>query len=63
MKKMKTRKAPAAARPAPGNLSPKEKKSLKTAIDSMNSQADALGLLNPLELEPTLIYSLKEGKK
>jgi hypothetical protein len=63
MKKLKTRKAPAAARPVLGNLSPEEKKALKGAIEGLNNQADALGFLNPLELEPALIYSLKEKKK
>jgi len=63
MKKEKTRKPPAAASPAPGNLSPKEKKALKNSIQGLNSQVSALGILDPLELEPVLIYSLKERKK
>jgi len=46
-----------------GNLSPKEKKALKAGIQAMNSQADALGVLDPLELEPVLVYSLKERGK
>ena len=63
MEKIKTCKAPVAARPVAGNLSPKEKKGLKNAIQGLNSQAAALGLMDPLELEPTLIYSLEERKK
>lgn len=46
-----------------GKLSPKEKKALKTAIQAMNRQAEALGTLDPLEFEPVLVYSLKEGRK
>ena len=63
MKKEKTRKPPAAASSGPGNLSPKEKKALKNSIQALNRQADALGILDPLELEPVLIYSLKEGQE
>ena len=63
MKRKKTRKPPAAGSPAPENLSPKEKKALKNSIQVLNNQADALGIMDPLELEPVLIYSLKERKK
>jgi hypothetical protein len=63
MKRKKTLKPPAAASSAPGNLSPKEKRALKNSIQALNNQADALGILDPLELEPVLIYSLKEGQE
>ena len=63
MKRKKTRKTAAVASPAPGNLSPKGKKALKNSIQALNNQANALGILDPLELEPVLIYSLKEGQK
>ena len=63
MKRKKTRKPPVAASPAPGNLNRKEKKALKNAIQALNTQADALGIMDPLELEPVLIYALKEKKK
>jgi hypothetical protein len=63
MKRKKTRKPPAAASPAPGNLSRKEKKTLKNSIQALNNQADALGILDPLGHEPVLIYSLKERQK
>ena len=63
MKRKMTRKPPAAASSASGNLSPKEKKALKNSIQALNRQADALGILDPLELEPVLIYSLKERQE
>jgi hypothetical protein len=63
MKRKKPRKPPAAASPAPGRLSLKDKKALKNSIQALNDQADALGILDPLELEPVLIYSLKERQK
>ncbi len=63
MRKEKIRKPPTAASPGSGNLSPKEKKALKKSIQALNSQADALGVLDPLDLEPVLIYALKEGQE
>jgi hypothetical protein len=63
MKKEKIRKTPAAPSSAPANLSPKERKALKSSIQALNNQADTLGILDPLGLEPALIYSLKEGQE
>jgi hypothetical protein len=63
MKRKQIPKPSAAATPQMAILSPKEKKALKTAIQAMNRQADALGILDPLELEPVLVYSLQERRK
>ncbi|MBP1715873.1 MAG: hypothetical protein H6Q42_4076 [Deltaproteobacteria bacterium] len=61
--KRKTIRKPAATSPAIADLSRKEKKALKNSIQALNNQANALGILDPLELEPVLIYSLSERKK
>jgi hypothetical protein len=58
-KKVQAQKMKGATR----QLSPKEKKALQSAIQSVHGQSDRLGLLNPLELEPVLIYSLEERRK
>jgi hypothetical protein len=63
MKRKKTRKPPAVTSPATANLSRKEKTALKNSIQALNNQANALGTLDPLELEPVLIYSLQERTK
>jgi hypothetical protein len=63
MKREKIRKKPGAGFSAVAVLSPQEKKALKNSIQGLNAQAEALGILDPLELEPVLLYSLKEGGK
>jgi len=63
MKKEKIRKKAAAGFAAVADLSPQEKKALKNSIQALNTQAEALGILDPLELEPVLVYSLGEGEK
>ena len=63
MKRKRTRKPLGGASSPAGNLSPKEKKALKVSIQAANSQADGLGILDALELEPVLVYSLQERRK
>jgi len=63
MKRKRTRKPIVGALSAAGNLSPKEKKALRVSIQAANSQADALGILDALELEPVLVFSLQERRK
>ncbi len=59
IKKVRTQKSKGAAL----QLSPKEKRTLQTAVQSVHEQSDRLGFLDPLELEPVLIYSLEERRK
>jgi len=59
MKKVRTQKLKGATL----QLSPKEKRALQTAVQSVHELSDRLGLLDPLELEPVLIYSLEERRK
>jgi len=59
MKKVRTQNLKGAAL----QLSPKEKKALQAAVQSVHGLSDRLGLLDPLELEPVLIYSLEERRK
>ncbi len=44
-------------------LGQKEKKALQGAIQSVHEQSNHFGFLDPLELEPVLIYSLEERRK
>ena len=44
-------------------LKPKEMEDFKASVEVLNEQADWLGLLDPIELEPAMIYSAEEGGK
>lgn len=63
MKNEKIRQKAPAGLAAVANLSRREKNALKNSIQALNNQAESLGILDPLEMEPVLIYSLEEGKK
>lgn len=63
MNRKKTSKNPGAGFPATAVLSPKEKKALKNAIRALNGQAESLGVLDPLEMEPVLVYSFAGREK
>jgi hypothetical protein len=43
-------------------LSPKELKILKASVEFLKEQADRLGLLDPLDTEPAMVF-LSMGKK
>ena len=40
--------------------SPQEAEALKAAIQRLTAQAESLGLLDPLDLEPALMYEPQE---
>jgi hypothetical protein len=40
--------------------SPQEAEALKSAIERLTAQAESLGLLDPLDVEPVLIYEPQE---
>jgi len=44
-------------------LKPKEKEEFKASVKILNEQADRLALLDPMEIEPAMIYSAEEGKR
>jgi hypothetical protein len=44
-----------------GKLNRKELKALKVSVKFLNEQADRLGLLDPLETEPAMVF-LAKGK-
>jgi hypothetical protein len=44
-------------------LKPKEMEEFKASVKILNEQADRLALLDPMEIEPAMIYSAEEGKR
>jgi len=44
-------------------LNPKEMEALEGSVKILNEEAERLGLLDPMEIEPATIYSAEEGKR
>lgn len=44
-------------------LKAKEMEAFKASVKILNQQADRLGFLDPMEIEPAMIYSAEEGGK
>jgi hypothetical protein len=44
-------------------LRDKEKRAFQDALQQMNEQCDQLGILDPTETEPAILYSPMEGKR
>jgi len=44
-------------------LNSKEIEALQVAVKVLNEQSEQLGLLDPLEVEPTIIFFAEEGKR
>ena len=44
-------------------LNSKEREALQAAVKVLNEQSEQLGLLDPLEVEPAIIFFAEEGKR
>lgn len=44
-------------------LSPKELRTLKESVKIMNEQSERLGLLDPLDAEPAMIFMAQRGRR
>lgn len=44
-------------------LNSKEMEALQAAVKVLNEQSEQLGLLDPLEVEPAIIFFAEEGKR
>ena len=44
-------------------LNPKERKTLQSAVKLLNVQVERLGLLDPLDVEPAMIFFPKEEQR
>jgi hypothetical protein len=44
-------------------LNPKEMEALEGSVKVLNEEAERLGLLDPMEIEPATIYSAEEEKR
>lgn len=44
-------------------LRSKEKKALQAAVKAMEKQSEQLGLLDPMEAEPAVLFFAEEGKR
>jgi hypothetical protein len=44
-------------------LKSKEKKALLSSVQQLDEQCDRLGLLDPTDSEPVILYSPQEGKR
>jgi len=64
MKKMKESKAERFILEIPGiKLNAKERKGLQAAVKVFKEQSEQLGLLDPLDAEPAVIFFAEEGKR
>lgn len=44
-------------------LNSKEREALQAAVKILNEQSEQLGLLDPLETEPAILFFAEEGKR
>ncbi|MDO9210003.1 MAG: hypothetical protein Q7V48_04540 [Deltaproteobacteria bacterium] len=44
-------------------LNSKEREALQAAVKILNEQSEQLGLLDPLEAEPAILFFAEEGKR
>ncbi len=64
MKKTKESKREKFILEIPGiKLDGKEKEALQAAVKVLHEQSEQLGLLDPLDVEPALIFFAEEGKR
>jgi len=64
MKKERAGKPGNRHKKTPGRrMGARETRTLRASLKRLHEQADQLGLLDPVEVEPAMIYSAAEGKQ